>query len=141
MQNLENFNFCWVTILMHAEMCMHLCCAQLLYRDALTFVYVQTAGNAVKKAAQSLVNSAKEAAAFQEPENEEFPVSSGGGLVGTIRDEMEAMEKILAKEKELKEAQAKLKRLREKKYQQGPKPTPPPGKSEAKRRMEWPPKQ
>ena len=99
---------------------------------------MQTAGNAVKKAAQSLVDSAKESAAFQEPDAEEFPVSSGG-LVGSIRDEMEAMEKILAKEKELKEAQAKLKRLREQKYQ--PKPSPPPGKEAAKRRMEWPPKQ
>ena len=52
-------------------------------------------------------------------------VSTSGGLVGSIRDEMEAMEKILSKEKELKEAMEKLKRIREKKYHD-PAPTPPP---------------
>ena len=110
---------------------------KLFSQITLLCIFFKTAGSAVKKAAQSLVESAKEAA-FQEAEEEEH-VSTSGGLVGSIRDEMEAMEKILAKEKELKEAQEKLKKLRAKKYDNPKKPPPPPGKDDVKRRMNWPP--
>jgi len=96
----------------------------------------------VKKAADTLVQSAKDVA-FQQEAEADASVSTSGGLVGSIRDEMEAMEKILSKEKELKEAMEKLKRIREKKYQDPPslpakankpsttptKPTPPPKKT------------
>lgn len=75
----------------------------------------KVAGNAVNKATQMLVDSAKEAA-FQDQEEEEVQLK--GGVVGSIAQEMQAMEIILAKEKELKDAQARLMHIRKKKYQQ-----------------------
>lgn len=76
---------------------------------------LKVAGNAVNKATEMLVASAKEAA-FQEPEEEEVQLKRG--VVGSAAQEMQAMAHILEKEKELKEAQARLMNIRKKKYQQ-----------------------
>ena len=77
--------------------------------------YVKTAGHAVNKATNMLVESAKEAA-FEAAE--EVNVELSGGMVKSIAQEMIAMEEILAKEKELRDAQERLMKIRKMKYGQ-----------------------
>jgi len=62
-----------------------------------------------------LVDSAKEAA-FDDAV--EVNVEISGSVVQSIAQEMQAMEEILAKERELKKAQERLLQLRKQKYQQ-----------------------
>ena len=62
-----------------------------------------------------LVESAKEAA-FDDAV--EVNVEISGSMVQNIAQEMQAMEEILAKERELKKAQERLLQLRKKKYEQ-----------------------
>ena len=62
-----------------------------------------------------LVDSAKEAA-FDDAV--EVNVQISGSVVQSIAQEMQAMEEILAKERELKKAQERLLQLRKQKYQQ-----------------------
>ena len=62
-----------------------------------------------------LVDSAKEAAL---EDAVEVNVEISGSMVQNIAQEMQAMEEILAKERELKEAQERLLKLRKKKYEQ-----------------------
>ena len=73
----------------------------------------QTAGNAVKKAADNLVTAAKNAAIFEE---QETTVIINQRFVGGIAQELEAQEKILRIEKELAAARNKLSQIRQAKY-------------------------
>ena len=75
--------------------------------------YPQTAGNAVKRAADTLVASAKNAAIFEE---QETTVVINQRFVGGIAQELEAQEKILRIEKELAAARNKLSQIRQAKY-------------------------
>ena len=84
------------------------------YSDINRCYFSKTAGNAVKTATQSLVDAAKEAIEDDAAVNVEIP----GSMVQSIAQEMQAMEVILAKERELKAAQNRLLELRKKKYQQ-----------------------
>jgi len=74
---------------------------------------LQTAGNAVKKAADNLVTAAKNAAIFEE---QETTVIINQRFVGGIAQELEAQEKILRIEKELAAARNKLSQIRQAKY-------------------------
>ena len=73
----------------------------------------QFAGNAVKRAADMLVNAAKNAAIFEE---EETTVIINQRFVGGIAQELEAQEQILKIEKELEMARSKLGKIRQAKY-------------------------
>ena len=73
----------------------------------------QTAGNAVKRAADNLVTAAKSAAIFEE---QETTVIINQRFVGGIAQELEAQEKILRIEKELAAARSKLSQIRQAKY-------------------------
>ena len=73
----------------------------------------QTAGNAVKRAADNLVTAAKSAAVFEE---QETTVIINQRFVGGIAQELEAQEKILRIEKELAMARSKLSQIRQAKY-------------------------
>lgn len=74
---------------------------------------LQTAGNAVKRAADNLVTAAKNAAIFEE---QETTVVINQRFVGGIAQELEAQEKILRIEKELAAARNKLSQIRQAKY-------------------------
>lgn len=74
---------------------------------------LQTAGNAVKRAADNLVTAAKNAAIFEE---QETTVIINQRFVGGIAQELEAQEKILRIEKELAAARNKLSQIRQAKY-------------------------
>eukprot|EP00123_Amoebidium_parasiticum_P019071 comp24336_c0_seq6/m.46161 comp24336_c0_seq6/g.46161 ORF comp24336_c0_seq6/g.46161 comp24336_c0_seq6/m.46161 type:complete len:710 (-) comp24336_c0_seq6:415-2544(-) len=74
---------------------------------------LDTAGRSVKKATDSLVKSAKEAAAFQEEHQE---VELNKFKVGSIAQEIAMQEAILNKEKELENARKQLLKLRKMKY-------------------------
>ena len=84
-----------------------------LSRIHLTKISQQTAGNAVKKAADNLVTAAKNAAIFEEQES---TVIINQRFVGGIAQELEAQEKILRIEKELAAARNKLSQIRQAKY-------------------------
>ena len=75
--------------------------------------FPQTAGNAVKRAADNLVTAAKNAAIFEE---QETTVVINQRFVGGIAQELEAQEKILRIEKELAAARNKLSQIRQAKY-------------------------
>lgn len=85
------------------------------YRFDLVYYYSpsQTAGNAVKRAADNLVTAAKSAAIFEE---QETTVIINQRFVGGIAQELEAQEKILRIEKELAAARNKLSQIRQAKY-------------------------
>lgn len=85
------------------------------YRFDLLYYYssFQTAGNAVKRAADNLVTAAKSAAIFEE---QETTVIINQRFVGGIAQELEAQEKILRIEKELAAARNKLSQIRQAKY-------------------------
>ncbi|XP_073240951.1 talin-like [Porites lutea] len=74
---------------------------------------LQTAGNAVKRAADNLVTAAKNAAIFEE---QETTVIINQRFVGAMAQELEAQEKILRIEKELAAARSKLSQIRQAKY-------------------------
>lgn len=76
-------------------------------------VCLQTAGNAVKRAADNLVTAAKNAAIFEE---QETTVIINQRFVGAMAQELEAQEKILRIEKELAAARSKLSQIRQAKY-------------------------
>ena len=81
--------------------------------DLLHYYSSQTAGNAVKRAADNLVTAAKSAAIFEE---QETTVIINQRFVGGIAQELEAQEKILRIEKELAAARNKLSQIRQAKY-------------------------
>ncbi|XP_033109397.1 talin-1-like isoform X3 [Anneissia japonica] len=74
---------------------------------------LQTAGNAVKRASDNLVKAAQQASQWAE---EQETVSIPSAVVGNIAIEMDAMEAILRKEKELETARRKLEEIRKLKY-------------------------
>lgn len=76
-------------------------------------ICLQTAGNAVKRAADNLVTAAKNAAIFEE---QETTVIINQRFVGAMAQELEAQEKILRIEKELAAARSKLSQIRQAKY-------------------------
>ncbi|XP_022084655.1 talin-1-like isoform X7 [Acanthaster planci] len=78
---------------------------------------LQAAGNAVKRASDSLVAAAQQAA---EQEDEVAGVDLSSKMVGNIRIEIEAQAAILKKEKELEEARRKLEQIRQAKYANRP---------------------
>lgn len=85
-----------------------------LVTDHTFYVFLlQTAGNAVKRAADNLVTAAKNAAIFEE---QETTVIINQRFVGGIAQELEAQEKILRIEKELAAARNKLSQIRQAKY-------------------------
>eukprot|EP01137_Pigoraptor_chileana_P018402 Opistho-2@77812 len=75
---------------------------------------LNTAASAVKRATDSLVTAASDAAVFQE---QDVNVTVDQRFVGSIAAEMGAYEEILRKEKELEDARKKLAKLRQQKYQ------------------------
>lgn len=90
------------------EIILHYRCDLLHYYSS-----SQTAGNAVKRAADNLVTAAKSAAIFEE---QETTVIINQRFVGGIAQELEAQEKILRIEKELAAARNKLSQIRQAKY-------------------------
>ncbi|XP_038046321.1 talin-1-like isoform X5 [Patiria miniata] len=78
---------------------------------------LQAAGNAVKRASDSLVAAAQQAA---DQEDEVAGVDLSNKMVGNIRIEIEAQAAILKKEKELEEARKKLEQIRQAKYANRP---------------------
>ncbi|XP_071942853.1 talin-1-like isoform X3 [Antedon mediterranea] len=78
---------------------------------------LQTAGNAVKRASDNLVKAAQQASQWEE---EQAVVTLPSAVVNNIAIEMDAMEAILRKEKELEEARRKLEVIRKAKYKNRP---------------------
>ena len=78
----------------------------------------QDAGNAVKTAAQHLVEAAQTAAKVA-TEMEEVNVALGSKTTDQIKAELEAQAFILQKERELENARIRLGKIREKKYGKG----------------------
>ena len=85
----------------------------LINRDFL----LQAAGNQIKKAADNLVKAAQGAAVFTDVEVE---VTLSTRLTGGIRQEIEAQEEILRKERELEDARRRLAHIRKARYRDEP---------------------
>ncbi|EDV28944.1 uncharacterized protein TRIADDRAFT_19795, partial [Trichoplax adhaerens] len=83
---------------------------------ALTLILIQAAGNAVKKATDSLVKAAKVARGDRNSDPIGQPVIVNKKLVGSLAQEIEAQEAILKKERELEEAKKRLAAIRKAKY-------------------------
>ena len=75
--------------------------------------HLQDAGNAVKRAADGLVRTAKQVAEMQ---HQEKYLEVSAGLVPGIAQEIKCKEAILTKERELDEARNRLKAIRLAKY-------------------------
>jgi len=78
---------------------------------------LQAAGNQIKRAADNLVKAAQGAAVFTDVEVE---VTLSTRLTGGIRQEIEAQEEILRKERELEEARKRLAHIRKARYRDDP---------------------
>eukprot|EP00794_Sanderia_malayensis_P019501 gene19501-21428_t len=78
---------------------------------------LQAAGNQIKKAADNLVKAAQGAAVFTDVEVE---VTLSTRLTGGIRQEIEAQEEILRKERELEDARKRLAHIRKARYRDEP---------------------
>ncbi|XP_071140342.1 talin-1-like isoform X1 [Mytilus edulis] len=74
---------------------------------------LQSAGNAVKRATDALVKAAQQAKGFSE---EQEDVNIDATRVGGIRQELQAQEEILKREKELERARLKLAEIRKARY-------------------------
>eukprot|EP00795_Rhopilema_esculentum_P003812 gene3812-15100_t len=84
---------------------------------SLTQKRLQAAGNQIKRAADNLVKAAQGAAVFTDVEVE---VTLSTRLTGGIRQEIEAQEEILRKEKELEDARKRLAHIRKARYRDEP---------------------
>lgn len=80
-------------------------------------LYLQVAGNAVKRASDNLVKAAKDS---QDASEDTQGVEITDRMVGNIAIEIEAQEAILKKERELEEARRKLEIIRKAKYANKP---------------------
>ena len=81
------------------------------------FLNFKAAGNQIKRAADNLVKAAQGAAVFTDVEVE---VTLSTRLTGGIRQEIEAQEEILRKERELEEARKRLAHIRKARYRDDP---------------------
>ncbi|XP_014674038.1 PREDICTED: talin-2-like [Priapulus caudatus] len=94
-------------------------CKVKMHSDSPTMIRLQTAGNAVKKASDLLVQAAQET---QEWETDRY-ILINKRLVGGIAQEISAQEEILRKERELEEARYRLLAIRKAKYKEGEGPS------------------
>ena len=76
-------------------------------------ISLQTAGNAVKRASETLVKSAQGSDAFGE---QEITINVSSRFTAGMKQEIEAQEDILRKERELLEARRKLAAIRKGRY-------------------------